>query len=84
MITIAQLYNQKKEFLNFKVVYHCVKCKKKIETFWHGYAIKGNFTARDVLWSEVLDCVVNDPQGIICYNCQENKPLYLTLTKEKL
>jgi hypothetical protein len=68
--TIDFLYNQKRDFLNFKIIYHCIKCGKKISTTWNkDYTIDGNFIAADATWSEILDCVVNDPQGIICVKC---------------
>lgn len=73
MATIAQLYHHKKEFLTFKVIYFCTKCKKRVETFWDGYTIDGNFIAGDAWWSDALDCVVHDYSQIICYNCLGNK-----------
>jgi hypothetical protein len=72
-ISIAQILRQKKDFLNYKVVHHCIKCGSRIETIWNGYEIDGNFISGDAWWSEVLDCVVNDPQDIICYNCLNSK-----------
>lgn len=82
--TIAQLYNQKKEFLTFKVIHHCTKCGERIPTVWNGYEIDGNFISGDSWWSEVLDCVVNDPQNIICYNCLTNKEQQLARFRKLL
>lgn len=72
-ITILRSNDQKKEFLNYKIIYHCTKCGKRIPTIWDGYEIDGNFISGDTWWSEVLDCTVNNPQDIICYNCLGSK-----------
>ena len=67
---ITQLLNHKKEFLTFKIIHHCRVCGKKIPTTWNkDYTLDGNFLSDDAWWSEYLDCTVNDPQGIVCYQC---------------
>lgn len=70
---ITQILNHKREFLTFKIIYFCSKCKKRVETLWNGYTIEGNFIAGDAWWSDALDCTVHDPQNIICYDCLGNK-----------
>ena len=70
---ITQILNHKKEFLTFKIIHHCVKCGKMIDTFWNGYTIEGNFISGDAWWSDALDTTVDDPNNIICYDCLGNK-----------
>lgn len=60
----------KRDFLNYKVVYHCYKCGQKINTWWNeDYSVNGYFISSDVLYSEILDIEVNYPKNVICFKC---------------
>lgn len=70
---ISRMLQYKQDFLNYKVILHCRICKKRIPTVWNGYTIDGNFIANDAFWSEVLDTTVYEPDGIVCYDCLNDK-----------
>lgn len=67
---ITRMLSYKQDFLNYKIILFCKKCKKRIETCWRNdYSLKGDFVSSDRSWSEVLDITVNSFDDIICYDC---------------
>ena len=64
------LLTHKREFLEYKVVFICRKCKKKIYTTWNkDFTLEGDFFPDDVWWGDVLDCTVSDPVNVCCWSC---------------
>jgi hypothetical protein len=67
---ITRLLRQRIDYRTYKIIYHCHRCKKKIETYWDkDYTIKGPFKAWDIFFSEYLDIPVSDPMEITCLEC---------------
>jgi hypothetical protein len=63
----------KRDFLDYKIIFHCKKCHKRIQTSWDGFKITGDFNTDDVEWSEVLEVPVSYPDQVICKECLNKK-----------
>lgn len=57
---------------NLKIFHICKKCKIKIPTFLDEGELSGNFIVLDVIFSELLNKFVHNPNEILCLKCHFN------------